>query len=221
PLSWEEAVGPPRPYRDIAKLPVGMDDFEVFIGDTSVAQMMDLFILTSSLMVRRGSTGAGDGPGEAAVPSAVAVAGDALRFAEDVNILEDLHYFAQLSLCGKGAYLDRETTWQHGAADERISSVGSYDRAIAWNKINERVWQRDESFCTQHTALHEKALRRNEVTLARGLIAAGCSREARNLLASNPYATTADRLLSYLPNTVTSQAASFRRWLLRRGLLHG
>ena len=199
PVAWEKELGPPRPYSEIAALPAGVDDFDVFIGDTSAAQILDPIVLTSSLMVRRRE------------------AGDALRFAEDLNILEDWYCFARLSLRGAGAYFACETAWQHGAADARISSAGGYDRAVAWIKVNQRVWERDKSFCTRHAALHAKAVRRNDLSLARALIKTGRPREARPILAKNPYATTADRVLARLPYGVTRLAASLHRRLLCPG----
>ncbi len=198
PQSWEKAIGPPRQYSEITNLPQGVDDFDVFIGDTSAAQIIDPIILTSSLMVRRRE------------------AGDALRFAEDLSILEDLYCFARLSLRGHGAYLDRETTWQHGAADSRISSAGKYDRALAWIKINERVWQNTPAFRTQHAEIYEKVVKRNDIRLARCLLAEGRPREARHIFANNPYTTIRDRLLSRLPTAMMCLAAFVRRRLLCR-----
>jgi hypothetical protein len=83
--------------------------------------MLDNYILTSSLVVRRHE------------------AADALRFAEDLPIYEDWYCFARLALRGTAAYLDRDLAWQHGVADARVSDAGTLARAHAWNKLHERI----------------------------------------------------------------------------------
>jgi hypothetical protein len=199
PVCWDQAIGPARSYSNIAELPSGMKDFHVYIGDTAAALMINLFILTSSLMVRR------------------IQAGDALRFAEDISVYEDWQCFAQLALLGKGAYLDCETTWQHGGAETRLSSAGALQRADAWNRLNQRVWERAPDFVAKHARLHAEAVARNALEMARGLMAAGRLREARSILAKNRYATIRDRVLSHLPSRTKSVLRSMRHVLELRG----
>jgi hypothetical protein len=161
----------------------------------AVAQMLDNFVLTSSLIVRRNE------------------AGDALRFAEDLPIYEDWHCFAKLSLRGDAAYIDRDLAWQHGLADARVSDAGTLLRARAWDALSERIWQRDEAFCRQHGELLARRTAKNRLNLARGLIGAGQSREARRVLSQCPEAPLSYRLLANVPQPALRTLSSVRRLL--------
>lgn len=195
PQSWDEVLGPAQAYSSLAPLPPAAEDIAVHIGDMSRALMLDNYVLTSSLVVRRKE------------------AGDALRFAEDLPIYEDWYCFARLSLRGPAAYFDCETAWQHSLADGRVSDAGTLDRARAWGALRERIWSRDEMFCRRHGELLEQRTEKNRLNLARGLISAGQSRQAREVLAHCNDAPLSYRLLAQTPGTLLRGLSAVRRRL--------
>jgi glycosyltransferase involved in cell wall biosynthesis len=195
--SWDEAIGPGEPFSGITWLPAGRDDFLVHIGDMSRAELADNYVLTSSLVVRRRE------------------AGDSLRFAEDLPIYEDWYCFAQLSLRGPAAYLDCETTWQHGVAELRISDADELSRDRAWITMNERIWQREPAFRQQHAEYYERIVQKYQVQLARRLIAAGLMREARAVMADIQDVPRSYLLLAQAPGALIRYTSAARRWLLR------
>ncbi|MCE9555940.1 MAG: glycosyltransferase family 2 protein, partial [Planctomycetes bacterium] len=196
PRSWDEVVGPARAFSSLAPLPPPVEDVAVHIGDMSRALMLDNYVLTSSLVVRRQE------------------AGDALRFAEDLPIFEDLYCFARLSLRGPAAYLDCDTAWQHGLAEGRVSDAGTLQRARAWDVLRERIWSRDHAFCSRHGELLEQRTEKNRLNLVRGLIGAGQSRQAREVLAHCTDAPFSYRLLAQTPDTLLrGLSAVRRRWM--------
>lgn len=196
PRSWHEIVGPPQAFSSLAPLPPDAAEVTVHIGDISRALMLDNYVLTSSLVVRREE------------------AGDALRFAEDLPIYEDWYCFARLSLRGPAAYLDGDTVWQHGLAEGRISDAGTLDRARAWDALCEQIWSRDEAFCSRHGDLLVQRTEKNRINLARGLIGAGQPREAREVLAHCADALLSYRLLAQTPAVLLRGLSAVRRQLM-------
>lgn len=195
PRAWDEIVGPARAFSSLAPLPPDATDVAVHIGDMSRALMLDNYVLTSSLVVRRRE------------------AGDALRFAEDLPIYEDWYCFARLSLRGAAAYIDCDAAWQHGLAEGRVSDAGTLDRARAWNALCERIWSRDEDFLSQHGELLKQRIAQNRLNLARGLIGAGQSRQAREALAQCVEAPLSYRLLAQTPEVLLRGLSAARRRL--------
>src|SRR5438132_1195058 len=57
PWSWAEVLGPGVPFSSLAPLPPGRDDFPVYTGDLYPAQLDRLFVLTTTLLVRRSTAG--------------------------------------------------------------------------------------------------------------------------------------------------------------------
>ena len=193
PQAWEDAIGPGRPYSSFAPLPPGLDDLTVHVGDMSAALMLDNYVLTSSLAVRRQE------------------AGDALRFAEDLPIYEDWYCFARLSLRGVAAYLDRDLAWQHGVAEARVSDAGTLQRAQSWDALSDRIWSQDAGFLSRHAALFERRSAKNRLNLARGLIGAGQSHQARQVLRRCTDAPLSYRLLAQTPGFILRSASAVRR----------
>ena len=193
--TWDQAIGPARPFSGLASLPAGIEDFNVHIGDLSAAEMLDNYLLTSSVVVRRRE------------------AGEALRFAEDLRIYEDWYCFARLSLLGQGAYLDRETTWQHGVAETRVSNVDWLIRCECWQALEDRLWSREENFRLEHEAAYERTLAIQQLTYVRALCAAGRTREAREILGRLHDVPRSYRLLAKLPGSLTRSLAHVRHWM--------
>ncbi|MCE9546725.1 MAG: glycosyltransferase family 2 protein [Planctomycetia bacterium] len=193
PMPWDVALAPAVPLSSIAAVPEGVADCAVHIGDLSAAEMVDNYVLTSSFIVRR------------------VEAGDALQFAPDLKIFEDWYCFARLSLKGNAAYFDCETAWQHGLADDRVSDAGTLDRAEGWHVLNERIWSTEPEFLRRHASLYQQRLRRHRLNFARGLIGAGDTRRAREILAKEPNVPWPYRVLSHVPGAVIRPLAEARR----------
>ncbi len=196
--SWDEILGPGRPYSTLAELPEGVPDFRFHCGDLSLAALRSAYILTSSLVVRRSE------------------AGDALHFAEDVSTLEDHECFARLSLRGTAAYLDIETAWQHGHSGERLTDLAGLNRSDANLKILERTWGADPRFLKAHGPAYQEVLELQRRHYAADLIAVGRSAEAREVLRKLDHPPVSYRLMAALPGPLARLLVSVRRWTATR-----
>lgn len=193
--SWDEILGPGRPYSTLAELPEGMPDFRFHCGDLSLSALHTPYILTSSLVVRR------------------EMAGDALRFAEDVPTLEDLECFARLSLRGPAAYLDIETAWQHGHTGERLTDLAGLNRSGAHLKILERTWGHDAAFLQAHEPVYRQILQTWRLRFVADLISLGRTAEAGETLRKMDASPLSFRLLAALPGPLVRLLVSIRRRL--------
>ncbi len=196
PRSWDDILGAGKAYTSYAQLPQGMRDFEVYIGDLSTAEILSSYVLTSSMMVRKED------------------AGDALQFAEDVATWEDFECFGRLSLRGVCAYLDIETSWQHGAAEGRLSGVNDYRRAYANVRILERVWGENEQFLSEHREIYQQAIGDGYRWLLRELVASGRTSEARQVLKKSTGMPLLLRVLAFVPPGITRSLISMKHRLL-------
>src|SRR5262249_8493752 len=108
PRGWDEILGPGVPFSALAPPPAGRPEVRVHVGDLYLAERESDYVATSTLVVRREP------------------AGDALRFAEDLNVSEDKACFARLAGRGLAAYLDCETSWQWAHAGPRLTDADIY-----------------------------------------------------------------------------------------------
>lgn len=167
-------------FSSLASLPEGWSDFLVLTGDLALVELASSCVLTSSLVARRS-------------------AGDALRFAEDVPTWEDWECFGRLALAGTAAFLDVDTTWQHGHSGPRLSGAGSLRRSQAQLRIAQRVWGSSPEFLRKHGAAYARLEASFANTLARELLACGRTSEALALLAEVPGASRFYRALAWMP----------------------
>jgi glycosyltransferase involved in cell wall biosynthesis len=196
PQGWPQRLGSPRRFSTFAKLPVGIDDFDVYIAPFYAAMLTDGYILTSSLMVRREA------------------AGETALFSEELPIYEDWYYFAKIAQRGLGAYFDCETAWQHGHCDVRVSDADALLRARSRIRLLESVWGDDASFLQDGRPLYEAQLHEAQVALARAFIAAGQTREARRLLDQAGGAPRSLGILARMPGPVARALSQARRRVL-------
>lgn len=195
PRSWNEILGPGVPYSRHAPLPRDLNDFLVHSGDLYLPMAARCYVATFTLVVRREE------------------AGDALFFAEDLPLFEDWYCFARLAGAGVAAYLDVETAWNHGDADDRLTSGGSLIKAQAYHAILQRVYESDQTFLEQHRDFHKKLLddlRRFKVP---ALIADGRTREAREELAGLQDPPLHQRILAMFPGWLARLIVMIRRSL--------
>jgi glycosyltransferase involved in cell wall biosynthesis len=123
-----EALGLGHPYSSYAALPPGLKDFQVHEADFYSLQLMGLYVLTDTLVVRREA------------------AGEALAFAEDLPTYEDLECFYRLARRGRGVLLDVEMARQFEHGDGRLSDLSALQKLDARLVLLERHWGRDDAF---------------------------------------------------------------------------
>lgn len=182
PRSWTEILGEPGiiSCMDYA----GGAPVTYHIGDMAPVEFQGAYILTSTVAVRR------------------TLAGDALRFAEDVRTYEDLECFGRLSLAGLACYIDTELSIQHGQAADRLSARSPLDQAESHLKIIRRVWGENARFQKDHFELYRRVERAATLQYAAELITTGQTSMAREALSTIPDAPLKYRLISALPNKV-------------------
>lgn len=188
PRPWDQILGPSVPFSTLGPLPPGRPDFPVHVGDLYPTLVGGFYVAAQTLLVRREP-----------------VAG--LRFAVDLEMYEDLEYFALLARAGPAAYLDCETATQYGHAGPRLTDANGEILARCRLSVLDRVWGRDPSYLAAHGEAFRRTVREQHLIRARWLMCRGRNREARAELASVADAPAGYRLLSRLPGFAT-------RWLL-------
>jgi hypothetical protein len=143
---------------------------DAYVGDLFAWQLDGFYVLANTLVVRR------------------AAAGDALRFAEDLETYEDVECFIRLSRCGAAAYLDVETAQQTDRASGRLSDLPWLIKLRCRLAIIERTYGRDPGFLGRHGRRYRRTVRRLCAQLLRTQIAAGQFAAARSTLADLPSA---------------------------------
>jgi len=128
----------------------GASDFPVHSGDVYRALLHQMFVLTSTVVVRR----------EALKPED--------RFAEAVTIFEDWEFFARVARHHEVAFLDVETASNRShELPGRITRCGGLDKARSYLSLVERVWKADAEFRRSHEADVRRAEAHGLLALAR------------------------------------------------------
>ena len=198
--SWDEILGPGVGYASVARLPDGVPDFRVHVGDLYVREFARPYVLTSSFVARR------------------VASGDALHFGEDVAALEDLECFGRVAARGPGAFFDIETAWQHGHTGYRISvGLDSLRRAKVNILVLERVWGSNPAFLAAHGDEYRQVLDELELTCASDLIVLGRMREARAALGRMRKPPWSHRILARVPGPLVRAGLAMRRRLRSAG----
>ena len=181
---WDNIIGKGVPFSKMAQLPQGWSDFCVHIGAIGLDVMQASYILTSSLVVRR------------------LEAGNALHFAEDVPTWEDWECFGRLSLKGLAAYLDCESTWQHGHSGERLTNANNLELLTTKVKLIERVWGSSQAFLKRYSKEYNRALNNARIGKIRELLSQGMSKAARKEISFTKNVPIIYRLIAFLPKSV-------------------
>jgi glycosyltransferase involved in cell wall biosynthesis len=156
PRPIPEVLGVPGvAYSAIASLPVGRDDFDVYIGSMYLPVMRRNIVPTFTIMARR------------------ELVSKDLHFAEDQATGEDWEAYGRLARCGTGAFLDTETAWQHGHAGDRLTKLPSYQMAEAWLSALHRVWGQDPEFLAKNQDSFQRAMTDANLMKARSLAGNG------------------------------------------------
>jgi len=181
PRSWDEILGPGRPYSEVAALPAGRKDFNVHVGSLYEAMLRTSYVPAQTALVRR------------------ELAGDRFRFEEDIPYYEDYEYFARLAMLGPAAYFDCETAWQCDHDGPRLTQADAFDKAGYRIKVLLRTFGAGDEFRGPHEDLYRKRLRAEYLTRARHLIRHGRRQEARAELQLAEGGPLGYRLLTALP----------------------
>lgn len=197
---WNYILGPGQPFSSFGALPPEVADFPVHIGDLYLAELDGDHILTSSMMVRREA------------------AGDALRFSEDLPVLENKECFAKLAGKGPAAYLDTETTWQNGHSGPRLTQTHKVGWSSARLSVFERVWLKDKAFIAKHGEHLQQMVWAERLNRAHLYLGLGMSKEAREDLRQVPSSPLSYRLLSKVPGPLLKSTLVLRRKLLGKGM---
>lgn len=195
--NWDEILGPGKPISGIIELPVGFQDFKYYVGDIYLSALLyGNYLNVNTLMARRQQ------------------AGDALRFAEDVNIYEEWECLARLAQKGKCAYLDCMTIWQTSHLGPRVSSADGFDRSCGKLTVMQRVWGKDKEFLQKHKKEYLGIYNSNRFIRAEGYMIRGKTREARSEFRGLPISIPLSyRLLSSLPGLVVNKLLKIRKKL--------
>ncbi len=198
PRDWGEIMGPPVNYSTLAELPMRVADFRVYVGDIYRGEMHTNYILTSSLMIRRRE------------------AGNAIHFNETTKTYEDWECFGRLAQRGLAAYLDCETTVQHGHMGHRLTDANLFTCAEARLAVLDSVWGSDADFLSKHGDEYQALVQQQKLQSIRGLLALGHSWEARQAIRGISGVPLTYRILSRLPGGLLASITQFRRAMLER-----
>lgn len=190
---WHSLFGPGTPVTCFGAVPRQFREAIVYSGDFYLPLMADCCVCTITLVVRRDA------------------AGDALRFPEDLPLLEDWECYARVAGRGLGALIDCETAVNYGHIEERLTDAGMLERTDARLTMLRRVWGSDEELLATHRDSYLHIVEHQRILRAKALLVAGRTREAALELRSLPQAPVTYRLLATLPGPLASGALELRR----------
>jgi glycosyltransferase involved in cell wall biosynthesis len=171
-------------YSSVAPLPPGRDDFSVHVGSLYAAELHDNVVSAFTVMLRKD------------------VAGDVVRFADDLPTCEEWQAFARLAKKGPAAYFDTETAWQHGHSGPRLTRFPAHVWASARIATIERVWGSDPEFLRDHADEVRSAVADAQLMRARWFLRHGDATLAREALRAAGGGPLSHRVLSWLPGPV-------------------
>jgi glycosyltransferase involved in cell wall biosynthesis len=196
---WEQILGPGRPYSEIAPLPPGRADFQVYVGSMYAPLLEASYVATQTLLVWRERAGA------------------SLRFGEDSTIYSDWFCASRLARIGQAAYLDCETAWQWGHAGPRLTDTDDLQRATTSIKLIQELWAADADYLAREGDRVRRVLEKHHLTRAKFLIRRGQNREAREALKLAGRAPASYRLIAAMPGPLAHGLFEARA-LVRRTL---
>jgi len=200
PRHWCELLGPGIPFSSIAPLPPGREDFAVYIGDLYPVLMEVTCMSTPTVVVRRD------------------IAGDRLRFPEDLPLYEDWECFGRVVGAGPTAYLDCETVLRHVHGDLRLLDQDAVSHATSRITALTRVWGADADFLAVHGRRYRRVLAKQHLFRGTRLLARARWREGLRDLKYARHATPWDGLVATLPAALARRLADLRSAWKGRGV---
>lgn len=187
PRSWHEILGSEVAYSELAELPRGRADFQVYRGNLYRQLLFRPYLAAFTYIFRKDPTK------------------ELPQFATDVATLEDWQFFAQVAKQGNGLYMDCETATQHGHLGRRLTDARELDAINSRLRVIERVWGADEEFQRANAREYGEVVRRIEqrrdFLVGRELALAGRVGEARTAISGAGDIPWKYRLLFRLPNS--------------------
>ena len=134
PRSWEGIYEKNIKYSSLDLPDIAPNgDFNIFCGNIYHALLDDLYVLTSSILVRSECLNTD------------------IKFPEGVFLYEDWEFFARLSCKYDSAYLNTETQFNRGHKDVvRLTHCSAIKTAENRLGLIERVWKADSSFLERY-----------------------------------------------------------------------
>jgi glycosyltransferase involved in cell wall biosynthesis len=182
----------------IIQLPKGIDDFFCGIGNIYAHLLTALILPLITVVLRRDC-----------IDSSV-------RFPEDIEVYEDWEFSARLARKGVCAYLYYDTALQHAHSGQRLTDSTGPKRNDAQLTIMERVWGSDENFLSKFGQIYQNELMSQRITKVNYLLLNGHTGEARKEMKKLDRVPVYQRLLTYLPNSISGFAAKFLFGIRRR-----
>lgn len=182
--SWDEILGKGVPYSRFAELTAGRKDFNVHIGSLYNLMLRASYVSVVTSVFRRD------------------VAGEALRFPEDLPIFEDYDFCIRLAKLGNSAYLDCATAINHVHGDARVTGATDLTKAATHITILERNWGQDTEYLQKNRAAYEAILREQKKSWVKQLVIQGDTKRARKELRFMKKAPLSVRILSLFPGFV-------------------
>jgi glycosyltransferase involved in cell wall biosynthesis len=195
---WKAENGPGVPFSSLAELPVGQEDFPVFVGNEYGALMKADYMVGGLLVVRRKA------------------AERELHYPDDVRYCKDWDFQTRLSKLGSVAYLDRDLYRWYEHPGTRYADLAAFEKATCRLTILQRIWGRDEAFLAKHGDEYQvrvDAERNHRVRefLVRGDVEAA-RKELRLVRSGSPLSF---RILALLPGRAVTGILAVRRFLNR------
>lgn len=191
---WKEILPGGIFYSQIAKLPEGVDDFEVHAGDIYKMLAKSCYILTTSLMVRRER------------------AGEALCFAEDIPTYEDWVCFGRIARAGKGAFTNIETSWQHSHQGFRLTDADTLVTSVTRLKVLNRVWGKDPDFLAENSDYYQVLLQEQYKLRTASYISMGENHKAKESMKDMNDVPLHYKILASLPRLISLRLLGYRRF---------
>jgi len=165
PRPWDEILAPGQPLSTLVADPCAVDP-RVHIGSMYRQEMTAGYIAINTVIVSR------------------ELAGDAMRFPEDLPTYEDWECFGRLSGRGPCAFLAFDSAIQHGHSQPRLTDAAMEVRVSARLALLGRVWGSDASFLATYADDYSRTCDGQRLLGAKILILQGRLPEARAYLAA-------------------------------------
>jgi hypothetical protein len=158
--NWNQLLGEARTI----KLNEFDQDLEYYVGDHYFNQMLDDYVLPSSLIINR------------------AKFSDDLKFRVGMQRNESWLFSSQVCRQGQVVYVDFDMTCQHGDAVNRLTSLSQLDTVLSKLFVLENEFGSNEAFVSQYGAEFRKRLDMEASALFRAAMRRGVSNRKQVLV---------------------------------------
>jgi hypothetical protein len=177
---WAEILAPGTPLARLVPQGCATDPL-VHIGSIYRAEMARSYIAANTVVVNR------------------ALAGDALRFPEDLPTYEDWECFGRVAGRGPCAYIAFDSAIQHSHRGPRLTDAPTEIQARTRLTLLDRVWGRDAAFLAAHGDEYARVCTEQRLLAAKALLLAGRQDHARAFLCDVAGGPAWARLARHVP----------------------